>query len=35
MKRTLVIVAVLAVFLMTGASAMAGNDLVKSVRGRL
>jgi hypothetical protein len=31
MKRTLVIFTVLVVFLMTGASAMAGNDLVKSV----
>jgi hypothetical protein len=31
MKRTLVIFTVLAIFLMTGASAMAGNDLVKSV----
>ena len=32
MKRTLVIFTVLVVFLMTGASAMAGNDLVKSVQ---
>lgn len=32
MKRTLITFAVLAVFLITGSSAMAGNDLVKSVQ---